>query len=278
MVTTPFGARETRRLLDRYGLRPKTSIGQHFVTDPNTVRKVVQIAEIEPGDQVLEVGPGVGALSVALLEARARLIAVEVDRALQPLLAEVLGSGARLVIADALHVDYGRLLGRVPTTLVANLPYQIATPLVLDLLVGVPAVQSMTVMVQQEVGERLVATPGAPAYGAVSAKVAWLASASIASRVSRRVFYPMPDVESVIVRIDRRAQPLVRMRCERLFAVIEAGFAQRRKTMRRALRGAGWKVDDVERALGRADVDGGARAETLSVPEFAALAKALPPR
>ena len=275
---SPFGARETRRLLDRYGLRPKTSIGQHFVTDPNTIRKVVQIAGVGPGDQVLEIGPGLGALSVALLEARARLIAVEVDRKLEPVLAEVLGSGARIVIADAMKVDYKRLLRGVPTALVANLPYQIATPLIVDLLAGVPAIQSMTVMVQQEVGERLVAGPGDDAYGAVSAKVAFLASARIAARASRRVFYPMPDVESVIVRIDRRPEPLVRIRRERLFAVIEAGFAQRRKTIRRALRGARWRAEDVERALARSGVDGAARAETLGVEELAALAKALPVR
>jgi 16S rRNA (adenine1518-N6/adenine1519-N6)-dimethyltransferase len=204
---------------------------------------------------------------------------VELDRSLEPVLADVLaGRDVRVVIADAMAVDYRRLLRGRPTTLVANLPYQVATPLILDLLVGTPAIQSFTVMVQREVGERLAAAPGEDAYGAVSAKIAFLAEARVAARISRRVFYPMPDVESVVVRIDRRPHPAVRIVRARLFRVIEAGFAQRRKTIRRALRGAGWSADDVERALGRARVAGDARAETLGVPEFAAIAKALPAR
>ena len=168
-----------------------------------------------------------------------------------------------MVIADAMGVDYKRLLRGRATKLVANLPYQVATPLVLDLIAGVPAIQSYTVMVQKEVGERLAARPGDDAYGAVSAKIAYLASARVAARVSRRVFYPMPDVESVVVQIDRRAKPLERVARPRLFAVIEAGFAQRRKTIRRALRGGGWNPDEVERALARADVPGGARRRSI---------------
>jgi 16S rRNA (adenine1518-N6/adenine1519-N6)-dimethyltransferase len=274
-----LGARETRELLRRYDLRPKTSIGQHFVTDPNTIRKVVKIAGVAPGDQVLEIGPGLGALSLAILNAGAHLIAVELDRSLEPVLSEVLaGRDARVVIADAMSADYRRLLAGRPTTLVANLPYQVATPLILDLLVGTPAIQSFTVMVQKEVGERLAARPGEDAYGAASAKIAYLAEAGVVSAVSRKVFYPMPDVESVVVRIDRRARPSVRIARARLFRVIEAGFAQRRKTIRRALRGAGWSAEEVERALARAHVAGEARAEILGVPEFAAIAKALPVR
>ena len=272
-----LGPRETRALLERHGLRPKTSIGQHFVTDPNTIRKVVSLAGLARGDLVLEVGPGIGSLSLGILERGARLIAVEVDRALEPVLAEVLeGSNARVVIGDAMHIDVKKLLRGRPTKLVANLPYQIATPLVLDLLAGVPAIQSFTVMVQKEVGERLAARPGDDAYGAVSAKIAFLASARIAGRVSRRVFYPMPDVESVIVQIDRRARPAERIAQPRLFAVIEAGFAQRRKTIRRALRGAGWDAAEVEHVLDRAGVAPEARAETLGDPQFAAIARALP--
>ena len=272
-----LGPRETRALLSRYGLRPKTSIGQHFVTDANTVRKVVSIAGVVSGDQVLEIGPGLGALSMALLDAGASLIAIEIDRALEAVLNETLtGLDVRIVIADAMKADYKRLLRGRPTKLVANLPYQIGTPLVLDLLVGVPAIQSFTVMVQKEVGERLAASPGDEQYGAVSVKVAFLADAKIAGRVSRRVFHPMPDVESVIVQISRLGAPRARVARARLFAVIEAGFAQRRKTIRRALRGGGWNADEVERALTRADVPGEARAETLGVPQFAAIARALP--
>jgi 16S rRNA (adenine1518-N6/adenine1519-N6)-dimethyltransferase len=272
--TSLLGARETRALLQQHGLRPKTRIGQHFVIDPNTIRKVVDVAGVKPGDQVLEIGPGLGALSLAILDAGARLIAIELDRALKPVLDETLADRARLVIADAMAVDYKRLLRGRSTKLVANLPYQVATPLILDLLVGAPAVQSFTVMIQKEVGERLAAQPGDDAYGAVSAKIAFLASARIAAPVSRRVFYPMPDVESVIVQIERRARPAEKIARARLFAVIEAGFAQRRKTIRRALRGA-WSAEDVERALTKAGVAGEARAETLGVSDFAAIARAL---
>jgi 16S rRNA (adenine1518-N6/adenine1519-N6)-dimethyltransferase len=228
---------------------------------------------------VLEIGPGLGALSLEILDAGASLIAVELDRRLEPVLNEVLaGRDARVVFDDAMSVDYRKLLGRTPTAVVANLPYQIATPLIMDLLVDVPPVKSLTVMVQKEVGERLVAVPGSDAYGAVSAKVAFMAEARMAFRVSRRVFHPMPDVESVVVRIDRRATPPARIARARLFGVIEAGFAQRRKTIRRALRGGGWPTEAVEAALTRAKVPGEARAETLGVPQFVALARALPPR
>ncbi len=271
-----LGPRETRELLDRYGLRPRTSIGQHFVTDPNTVRRIVKIAGVQAGDQVLEIGPGLGALSLALLEAGAALIAVERDRGLEPILADVGIQG--VVFEDAMQADYKKLLGARPTDVVANLPYQIATPLLLDLLVQVPQIRSYTVMVQKEVGERLAAKPGSEAYGAVSVKVSYLAEASVPMRVSRRVFYPMPDVESVVVRLVRRARAPVSGGRERIFRVVEGGFAQRRKTIRRALRGAGWSADAVEAALERAKVDGQARAEVLGLESFAALARALPER
>lgn len=270
-----LGPRETRALLERYGLTPKTSIGQHFVVDPNTVRKVVELAGIEPGSQVLEVGPGLGALTLALLEVGARVIAVERDRALAPVLEEVLGGRAEIVWADAMKVGYRSLLRRRETAMVANLPYQIGTPLLLKLLVEEPRITSYTVMIQKEVGERLAAGPGDDAYGAASAKVAYLARARVVSRVSRRVFYPIPEVESVVVQIERRARPAVGGARAAIFAVIEAGFAQRRKTIRRALRGAGWTAEQIEGALAAAGVVGEARAETLGVGDFAALARRL---
>jgi len=274
-----LGPRETRALLDRYGLHPKTAIGQHFVTDPNTVRKIVDLAGVEPGMQVLEVGPGLGALSLALLDAGAHLICIERDRALAAALDEVLaGRDVTLVWGDAMKVDHRSLLGGRPTIMVANLPYQIATPLLLTLLVEQPKISSYTVMVQKEVGERLAAAPGDEAYGAASAKVAYLARARVVSRISRNVFYPMPEVESVVVRLERRARPAVGGSREAIFAVIGAGFAQRRKTIRRALRGAGWSAEAVEDALDRAEIDGGARAETLGIGDFAALARRLPRR
>jgi 16S rRNA (adenine1518-N6/adenine1519-N6)-dimethyltransferase len=271
-----LGARRTRALLERHGLHPKTSIGQHFVTDPNTVRKVVSLAGVAPGDRVIEVGPGLGALTLALLDAGAEVVAVETDRRLEPVLAEVV-PGVRIVWADALRVDPRRLAAD-GAILVANLPYQIATPLIAEWLVRAPRIRSYTVMVQKEVGERLAAAPGTEAYGGVSAKVALLADARIVGRVSRRVFYPMPEVESVIVRIDRLDRPRVGGGRARIFDVIEAGFAQRRKTIRRALRSAGWSTADVTSALERADIPPAARAETLSVHELGALARALPVR
>jgi 16S rRNA (adenine1518-N6/adenine1519-N6)-dimethyltransferase len=276
-VVKTIGARETRALLERHGIHPRTQIGQHFVTDPNTVRKMLAIASVQPGDVVMEVGPGLGALTVALLDAGARVIAIERDRRLEPVLAEV-APAATVVWEDALRADVASLAGRGPAKHVANLPYQIATPLILDMLEHVPAIRSHTVMVQREVGERLAAAPGAEFYGAVSAKVAYLGSARVAARVSRRVFLPMPEVESVIVQIDRRSRPPVSGARAAIFGVIEAGFAQRRKTIRRALRGGGWEATEVEAALRRAGVEGEMRAERLSLEQFAALARALPVR
>lgn len=274
-----LGPRETRALLERHGLRPRTAIGQHFVVDPNTIRKVVELARVGRGTQVLEIGPGVGALSLGLLEAGADLIAVERDRALAPVLEEVLADrDVRVVWADAMGVDYRALLGRRPTALVANLPYQIATPLLLRLLAEVPRIEAYTVMVQREVGERLAAGPGEAAYGAVSAKIAYLARSRVVGRISRRVFYPPPEVESVVVRIERRARPAVAGARDAIFAVIDAGFGQRRKTIRNALRGGGYPATEVERALEATGIGPAARAETLGIGDFAALARRLSPR
>lgn len=273
-----LGPRETRALLDRHGLHPKTRIGQHFVTDPNTVRKVVSLSGVGTGDSVIEIGPGLGALTLALVNVGASVIAIERDLALEPVLQEVVGSRARFVFADVRSVDLDKLTGRKPAVVVANLPYQIATSLVLGILEHHAWVRSLTVMVQREAGERLAAAPGTEAYGAVSAKIAYFATGSVVSRVSRNVFFPIPDVESVIVRLDRRPRPPTAVPRPRLWAVIEAGFAQRRKMVRAALRSGGWTVAEIEKALTRAEVDGEARAETLGLDAFAALAKVLPAR
>jgi 16S rRNA (adenine1518-N6/adenine1519-N6)-dimethyltransferase len=276
----PLGRRETRELLARHGLRPRKALGQHFLVDPNTIRRILRLAGVTAGEQVLEVGAGLGALTRPLAEAGARVIAVERDRALAPALEEALAglTGVEIVWGDALALDYHRLLGGRPTRVVANLPYQIATPLVLLLLEEHPEVGELIVMVQREVGERLAAAPGEPAYGAVSAKVAYLAEAAVAFGVSRRVFLPEPAVSSVVVRIRRRDRPPVAGDRGRIFAVIEAGFALRRKTIRAALRGAGWEAAAVERALAAARIPPGERAERLGLEAFAALAAALPPR
>jgi 16S rRNA (adenine1518-N6/adenine1519-N6)-dimethyltransferase len=274
---SPLGRRETRDLLSRHGLRPRTSLGQHFLVDPNTIRKIVRLAAITPGELVVEIGAGVGALTRALADAGAEVLAIEQDRGLEPALRESLAQAPNVAVVwgDALAQDYDRLLGGRRARVVANLPYQIATPLAVTLLEDVPSVTELIVMVQEEVGDRFVARPGDGAYGAVSAKLSYLSEASVAFKVSREVFMPKPDVESVVVRLTRRAEPPVVGDRRRIFAVIDAGFATRRKTLRNALRGAGLEAAAVEDALAAADVDGSARAERLGLPAFAAIARVL---
>ena len=272
----PLGRRESRDLLRRHGLNPRTSLGQHFLVDPNSIRKIVAAAAPERGEQILEVGAGLGSLTVGLVEAGADVVAVEHDRGLAAPLDEVLaGRDVRLVWGDALGLDYHRLLEGRPTRMVSNLPYNIATPLVMQLLQEQPEISELVVMVQREVGERLAAAAGDDPYGAVSAKVAYLAEAQVLFPISRRVFLPEPDVDSVVVRLRRRASPPVEGDRDRIFAVIEAGFATRRKTIRNTLRGVGIDAPDVERALDAAGVSGGERAERLGLPEFAAIARVL---
>lgn len=272
----PLGRRESRDLLERHGLSPRTSLGQHFLVDPNSIRKIVAAAAPEPGEQILEVGAGLGSLTVGLVEAGADVVAVEHDRGLEGPLGEVLsGRDVRLVWGDALTLDYHRLLEGRATRMVSNLPYNIATPLVMQLLQDQPEISELVVMVQREVGERLAASAGEDAYGGVSAKVAYLAEGQVLFPISRRVFLPEPDVDSVVVRLRRRSEPPVAGDRERIFGVIEAGFATRRKTIRNALRGAGIDASDVESALASAGVDGGERAERLGLPEFAAIARVL---
>ena len=272
----PLGRRESRDLLRRHGLNPRTSLGQHFLVDPNSIRKIVAAAAPERAEQILEVGAGLGSLTVGLVEAGADVVAVEHDRGLAAPLGEVLaGRDVRLVWGDALALDYHRLLEGRPTRMVSNLPYNIATPLVMQLLQEQAEISELVVMVQREVGERLAAAAGEDPYGAVSAKVAYLAEAQVLFPISRRVFLPEPDVDSVVVRLRRRASPPVEGERDRIFAVIEAGFATRRKTIRNTLRGAGIEAPDVERALDAAGVSGGERAERLGLPEFAAIARVL---
>jgi 16S rRNA (adenine1518-N6/adenine1519-N6)-dimethyltransferase len=261
-------------LLRRHGLRPRTALGQHFLVDPNTIRKIVRLAGVGPGDHVVEVGAGLGALTVALAETGAHVVAVEHDRSLRAALSEVLEPypNVRVVWKDALGVDLRHLIGGGEAAMVANLPYQIATPLLVGTLEHVPALARYVVMVQREVGLRLVASPGSAAYGAVSVKVAYLAEATLVSRISRSVFLPEPAVESVLVQLVRREQSPVPVARARLFALVDAAFAQRRKTVRNALRGAGLDAAAVARALRAAGVDPAARAEDLSLEQLASLA------
>ncbi|MFW2336140.1 16S rRNA (adenine(1518)-N(6)/adenine(1519)-N(6))-dimethyltransferase RsmA [Ilumatobacter sp.] len=225
-------------LLTEGGLAPRRDLGQNFVADPNTVRRIASLADVGPGDDVIEIGAGLGSLTLALAESGASVTAIEVDHGLVPILRrEVEGLDSVTVIeADAMTLDWSQVLASGDRwTLVANLPYNVATPLVCDLLDQVPAVDSMLVMVQREVAERLASAPGSKHYGAVSVKVAYWAEAAVAATVPASVFVPRPNVESALVRIVRRPPPDVDP--DVLFPLVRQGFGQRRKMLRRSLRG-----------------------------------------
>ncbi len=235
-----------RQILDRlaeHGIKPSRALGQNFVADPNTVRRVARLAAVGPGDRVVEIGAGLGSLTLALAETGASVTAVELDRHLVPLLrAEVESAGVEVIEGDAMRLDWAALAGDRPEpwVLVANLPYNIATPLIADLLDTVPQMGRMLVMVQREVGERLAAHPGSKAYGAVSVKVAYWATARLVGKVSPSVFVPEPNVESALVQIVRRGAPAVDpavVAAPALFELVAAGFGQRRKMLRRSLAG-----------------------------------------
>ena len=263
-----------RELLTSHGLAPRRDLGQNFVADPNTVRRIAHLAGTGPGDHVVEIGAGLGSLTLALAETGAAVTAVEVDRGLAAVLREVVADlpTVTVVEADAMRLDWSALLGAERGwVLVANLPYNVATPLVCDLLDGVPAVERMLVMVQREVGERLVAAPGSAGYGAVSVKVAYWASARLAGLVPAAVFMPKPNVESVLVEIVRRGPPDVAP--EPLFALVRAAFGQRRKMLRRSLAGV---VDAATFAA--AGVAETARPEELGLDDWVRLTHAAHPR
>ncbi|GIU98034.1 MAG: ribosomal RNA small subunit methyltransferase A [Actinomycetota bacterium] len=256
-------------------MRPRRSLGQHFLIDPNLARAIVADAEVGPGDRVVEIGAGLGSLTVALARAGARVLAIEVDPRLVAALRTTVGDlpGVRVLATDATRLQTwtGSLVDG-PWTLCANLPYGVATPIVLGVLERVAPIRRLVVMVQREVAERLVAGPGEPAYGAPSLRVAYHARAALLRRVPATVFWPRPAVESAVVRLDRRDRPPVAVEAEPLWRVVEAGFAQRRKTLRSALRRLG---ADPDRVLAEAGVAADTRAEQLDLEAFARLAAAL---
>jgi len=263
---------DVRRLLTEHGLAPSRARGQNFVVDPNTVRRVARLASVGPGDRVVEIGAGLGSLTLALADTGASVTAVEVDSRLVPVLRSVVEpAGVTVVEGDALRLDWSALLGGAAGdwVLVANLPYNVATPLIADLLDGVPPIGRMLVMVQREVGERLAASAGDDAYGAVSVKVAYWAEARVVGRVPPTVFHPVPKVESALVRIDRRPAPAVAVEVDRawLFRLVAAGFGQRRKMLRRSLAGLVGPE-----AFAAAGIRPEARAEELSVVDWGRLA------
>jgi len=225
-----------RELLDGGALAPRRDLGQNFVADPNTVRRIAELASVGSDDRVVEIGAGLGSLTLALADTGADVIAIEVDRGIVPILRDVVAdrTNVRVVEADAMHLDWNELLADGDGwVLVANLPYNVATPLICDLLDGVPAISRMLVMVQREAAERFAAAPRTPAYGAVSVKVAYWGNAKVVGHVPASVFVPRPNVESALVEITRHEPPATDP--DTLFSLVRTGFGQRRKMLRRSL-------------------------------------------
>jgi len=266
-----LGRGEVRRLLDESGLAPVKALGQHFVVDPNTVERIARLARVGPGDKVVEIGPGLGSLTLALASTGAQVVAVEIDGRLAAVLRSVVPASVHVVEADARKVDWLEMLGASgPWTLVANLPYNVATTLVVEMLESVPLVARLLVMVQREAAERFAALPRTKAYGAVSVRIAYFATSRVVGQVSPEVFYPRPNVESSLVEIVRRPVPAVAQDVAsygEIGVLVRAGFAGRRKMLRRSL--AGLVADE---AFACADIPGSARAEELDVVAWGKLA------
>jgi 16S rRNA (adenine1518-N6/adenine1519-N6)-dimethyltransferase len=274
-----LGPAEIRQLAAAAGLRPTKALGQNFVHDPNTVRRIVRAAEVDPADIVVEVGPGLGSLTLALLPAAAHVHAVEIDRALATRLPATIEEYApefasRLTVhARDARVVTAAELRPAPTALVANLPYNVAVPVLLHLLAELSGLRHGLVMVQKEVADRLAAPPGSRVYGVPSVKLAWYASARQVGRVPGSVFWPVPNVESALVSFVRREPPVATDRGA-VFAVVDAAFAQRRKMLRSALANWAGGPDEAAAVLRRAGVEPTARGEQLDVAQFAAIAAA----
>ena len=291
-----LGPAEIREIAGRLGIRPAKRLGQNFVVDPGTVRRIVTLAGVGPDDVVLEVGPGFGSLTLGLIGAAGRVVAVEVDPVLAAELprtvaarAPRLASRLAAVTADAVRVTPADLpgvpggpgvavgRGGPPSVLAANLPYNVAVPVVLHLLATVPSLARGLVMVQAEVADRMTAAPGSRIYGVPSVKLAWFASARRAGVVPRTVFWPVPNVDSGLVAFTRRPPPEPDVPREKVFAVVDAAFAQRRKTLRAALARWAGGPDAAEEILRSAGVDPSARGEALTVAEFARIAASTGP-
>lgn len=277
--------RRTQEALRGHGLHPRKRLGQHFLVSRAVRDRILQEAELGPGCTAVEIGPGTGVLTEALLASGAAVIAVEVDAGLARYLDETLGGHPNLRVwaADALRVDFPSALapyaGRGPLRVVANIPYGITTPLILRLLEAGPLFDRLCLTVQWEVACRLVAAPGTKAYGALTLACAYRASTRIVLRIPPGAFFPEPAVDSALVRLDSLPVPAVAVDSEaQLFRVIRAAFGQRRKTVKNALRNAGWPDDAVRAALAAARIAEGRRGETLTLAEFAAVAAALPAR
>jgi 16S rRNA (adenine1518-N6/adenine1519-N6)-dimethyltransferase len=273
-----LGPADVRKLAEALDVRPTKKLGQNFVHDPNTVRRIVTAASLTPDDVVLEVGPGLGSLTLALLPACRAVVAVEIDPVLAKQLpatvverAPELADRLHVLQADAMRVSADQL-AVAPTALVANLPYNIAVPVVLHLLAELPSLRTVLVMVQAEVADRMAAGPGSKVYGVPSVKVAWYASSKRVATVPRSVFWPVPNVDSALVLMNRRDTPNADR--AQVFAVIDSAFAQRRKTLRAALAGWAGSPAQAESVLIKAGVDPSERGEQLTVDDFVRIAQA----
>ncbi len=272
-----LGAADIRRLAAELDVRPTKTLGQNFVIDGNTIRRIVATADVVPGETVLEVGPGLGSLTLGLLDAAGHVVAVEIDPKLAARLEQTASewrpdAAGRLdvVLADALQVTE---LPKAPDALVANLPYNVAVPVVLHLLEHFPSLRHGLVMVQDEVADRLAAKPGSKIYGVPSVKAAWYGSMRKAGVIGMNVFWPAPKIASGLVEFTRGEPPVTRAPRREVFAVIDAAFAQRRKTLRAALAGWAGSAARAEEALRQANVDPSARGEVLDIAAFARIAE-----
>jgi len=274
-----LGGSDVRALADELGVVPTKKLGQNFVTDPNTIRRIVAAAKLKGNEVVVEIGPGLGSLTLGLLEQAKTVIAVEIDNKMAKAIEATVGKRAkdkdfRLVTADAMKVTE---LPAKPDSLVANLPYNISVPVLLHFLETFPSISSGLVLVQAEVAHRLAATPGSKVYGVPSAKLAWYADSNLAGNVGRNIFWPVPNVDSALVYFTKRITPLgdesLRLKT---FAVIDEAFSQRRKTLRQAL--AKWAGSPVqaEQYLISAGIDPSMRGEALDINDFVAIAKQVP--
>lgn len=271
-------ARDVRRAVTQLHVRPTKTLGQNFVTDPGTVRRIVRTAQVRSGDVVLEVGPGLGSLTLGLLETGARVIAVEIDPVLAGALPETVAAhapGRR----DALTVITADAMGEFappaqPDVMVSNLPYNVAVPVLLNCFARFESLREVLVMVQSEVADRLAAPPGSRTYGVPSAKAAWYAEVSRAGSIGRSVFWPVPHVDSALVRLVRRSPPAARADVDAVFAVIDAAFSQRRKMLRSALADWAGSTAAAQRLLEHAGLDPTLRGERLNIADFAAIADA----
>ena len=278
-ATQPLlGATEIRRLAEEIGVRPTKTLGQNFVIDGNTIRRIVAAANLDPAETVLEVGPGLGSLTLGLLDAAARVVAVEIDPVLAAKLPSTvaafrpaLAGNLDVVLSGAMRV---RELPCEPTALVANLPYNVAVPVVLNLLEHFPSLKHGLVMVQDEVADRMVAGPGSKTYGVPSVKGAWYSKMRKAGVIGMNVFWPAPKISSGLVAFTRHDPPVTRASREEVFAVIDAAFAQRRKTLRAALAGWAGGAAAAENYLRQAGVDPSARGEVIDVAAYARIAEA----